>query len=283
MGFRHPLFGLSVGVMIATELYIEFGISFGVNYLVFFLYAWPQHTEYLYDFTGMMTFISVTLYSFFGSGARNGHEQWTNARNIILSAMVLIWTLRLGSFLFQRIRGEGGSDGRFDPVRNCFPRFFMMWTLQGVWVYWVTLPMTYANGKAYGDSKLIASDYIGWFLWVFGFAFEALGDYQKTEFKEDPKNRGKFINVGLWKYTRHPNYFGEIVLWCGLTISALGIAKDWGFLMFLCPVWTATLLCVLSGIPPTEKRADSKFGGKPDYEEYKRNTPVLIPFCICWR
>ncbi|ETO16692.1 hypothetical protein RFI_20647, partial [Reticulomyxa filosa] len=125
----------------------------------------------------------------------------------------------------------------------------------------------------------MANDYIGWFVWVFGFGFEVISDHQKSVFKEDPQNRNKFINVGLWKLSRHPNYFGEISLWCGVTISALGIAHDWGFLMLLSPLWTFTLLCFLSGIPPTEKRADIKFKDNPDYQEYKkilRSHPVLL-------
>jgi len=117
-------------------------------------------------------------------------------------------------------------------------------------------------------------------IWIFDGS--SWGPSKKVHLKKTQKNRGKFINVGLWKYSRHPNYFGEITLWCGFTISALSIAKTWGFLMLLGPLWTIALLCFLSGVPLTEKRADAKYGKDAEYQEYKKNTPVLIPFCYCW-
>ena len=188
-----------------------------------------------------------------------------------------------GLFLFKRILGEGGADKRFDPIRNNFPRFFMSWTLQAVWAYFCMLPVLVVQKTADDEIDLKASDYVGWVLWVFGFGFEVIADRQKTVFKENPANRGKFTNTGLWSISRHPNYFGEITLWWGLAIVACSVANDWLWLMFLSPIWTMVLLIGLSGIPLSEKTADRKYGHVEGYTEYKASTPVLIPFCYCWK
>jgi steroid 5-alpha reductase family enzyme len=274
--------GLSYAVATALRAWIACSIAFGVQYIVFLLVAWPQRSEKFYDFTGMCTFILVVIYSYIiDAGVVRDH--FSRVRSIVLSLMVLCWTLRLGTFLFARIRGDGGEDRRFDPIRNHFGRFLMSWTLQGVWVFFCTLPLIYVNSRNKSENGITPLDIVGWALWVLGFGCEAIADRQKTEFKEKPENRGKFINVGLWAFSRHPNYFGEIVLWLGVSLSALSVAEDWGYLVLLSPLWTATLLIGISGIPLTEKRADDTYGNDPAYLQYKASTPVLVPFCMCWK
>jgi steroid 5-alpha reductase family enzyme len=118
---------------------------------------------------------------------------------------------------------------------------------------------------------------IGTLIWVFGFAFEVIADSQKSRFRADPENQGRFINTGLWSRSRHPNYFGEIVLWIGVAVIALPILRGWQWVTLISPVFVTLLLTRISGIPMLERRADEKWGGQEDYEAYKEKTPVLIP------
>lgn len=118
---------------------------------------------------------------------------------------------------------------------------------------------------------------IGLCVWIIGFSFEAVADLQKSKFAQDPANRDRFITNGLWSVSRHPNYFGEIVIWIGIAIIAFPSLKGWGYLTLISPVFVAILITKISGIPLNEQYADEKWGGQKDYEEYKRMTPVLIP------
>jgi steroid 5-alpha reductase family enzyme len=118
---------------------------------------------------------------------------------------------------------------------------------------------------------------IGFLVWVFGFGFEVIADRQKSQFKESPDNEGKFINTGLWSWSRHPNYFGEIVLWIGVALIAFPVLRGWQLITLISPIFIILLLTRISGVPMLETRADEKWGGQDDYESYKANTPVLIP------
>jgi steroid 5-alpha reductase family enzyme len=144
---------------------------------------------------------------------------------------------------------------------------------------WVTLTLaaalaaiTTTNRKGLGLCALV-----GTLVWVFGFAIEAAADAQKSRFRTDPENKGKFINTGLWSWSRHPNYFGEIVLWVGVAIIALPVLQGWQWVTLISPVFVALLLTRISGVPILERRADEKWGGQEDFEAYKERTPVLIP------
>jgi steroid 5-alpha reductase family enzyme len=117
----------------------------------------------------------------------------------------------------------------------------------------------------------------GSLVWAFGFAIEVVADAQKSRFRADPENAGKFIDAGLWAWSRHPNYFGEIVLWIGVAVIALPVLRGWQWVTLISPVFVAVLLTRISGVPILEKRADEKWGGQEDYEAYKERTPVLIP------
>ena len=118
---------------------------------------------------------------------------------------------------------------------------------------------------------------IGLIIWILGFTFEVVADAQKSRFRADLQNKDKFIQSGLWSLSRHPNYFGEIVLWIGIAIIAVPVLKGWQWVCMISPVFVTVLLTRISGIPPLEKRADEKWGGQNGYEEYKAHTPVLIP------
>jgi steroid 5-alpha reductase family enzyme len=118
---------------------------------------------------------------------------------------------------------------------------------------------------------------VGFLIWVFGFAIEVTADTQKSRFRADPKNKGRFIQTGLWAWSRHPNYFGEIVLWIGVAIIALPVLRGWQWVTLISPVFVALLITRISGVPMLEKRADERWGGQEEYEAYRERTPVLIP------
>ena len=241
--------------------------AFSVQWLVF-IPAYLRQTEKFFDLTGSLTYISVTILAVVLSPVRDG-------RSLILLAMILIWAIRLGAFLFRRIQKEG-KDGRFDELKPSFIRFLMVWTLQGLWVTFTAAAALIAITSSHRQPL----DWVvglGALIWAIGFGLEVIADNQKTRFKANPANHGKFINTGLWAKSRHPNYFGEIVLWLGVTIVALPVLQGWQWVALTSPVFVMVLITRVSGIPMLEHRADERWGGQPAYEQYKKETPVLIP------
>ena len=198
-----------------------------------------------------------------------------DARAIIVGSMVVVWALRLGSFLFRRIIRDG-KDGRFDRIKADRLRFLMTWTLQGLWVL---LTMAAALAIITGEERRS----IGWVaavgivVWLSGFAIEVVADRQKSVFKQDPAKEGRFITSGLWAWSRHPNYFGEIVLWAGIAIIALPVLSGWQWVTLISPVFVTILLTRVSGIPMLEARAEERWGDDEEFRAYTDNTPVLIP------
>ena len=250
-----PIFALAVAVVFVIQW-----VGFIAAYLV--------QTEKFFDLTGSITYISVTIMAVWLSSEVDG-------RTILLLILVVIWAGRLGTFLFRRIL-KAGKDARFDDIKVSFVRFLNTWTLQGLWVTW-TLAAALAAITTTNRKELGLFAIIGALVWIFGFAIEAAADAQKNQFRADPENRGKFIDTGLWSWSRHPNYFGEIVLWVGVAIIALPVLRGWQWVTLISPVFVALLLTRISGVPILEKRADEKWGGQEDYETYKERTPVLSP------
>jgi steroid 5-alpha reductase family enzyme len=199
-----------------------------------------------------------------------------DGRSLLLLALVVIWAARLGTFLFRRIR-KAGKDARFDELKTSFSRFLLTWTMQGLWVS-LTLAAALAAITTTTRKGLDVFALIGFLVWALGFAFEVVADAQKSRFRADPENKGKFIHTGLWAWSRHPNYFGEIVLWIGVAIIALPVLQGWQWVTLISPVFVTLLITRVSGVPMLEKRADEKWGGQEDYEAYKERTPVLIPW-----
>jgi len=253
--FGIPLFGLLVG------------LAFLIQWLAF-IPAYLLQTEKFFDLTGSITYISVILIAaFFSSGV--------DGRSILLSTLVVIWAARLGTFLFSRVR-KAGKDDRFDELKPSFIRFLNVWTIQGLWVTFTVaaalVAITATNRK---EMDLFAV--IGLLVWVFGFSIEVVADTQKRRFSANLENKGRFIQTGLWSRSRHPNYFGEIMLWIGVAIIALPVLRGWQWVGLISPVFVTLLLTGVSGVPMLEKKADQKWGGQEDYEAYKARTPVLIP------
>jgi len=250
-----PVFALAVG------------LAFLVQWIAF-IPAYLLQTERFYDLTGSLTYVTVTALA-----VLLGPE--VDARSVLLLALVVIWAARLGSFLVRRIR-KAGKDERFDAIKPSFVRFLSAWTLQGLWVS-LTLAAALAAVTTTVREGLAVVTVLGVLVWAAGFGIEATADLQKSRFRADAANRGSFISTGLWAWSRHPNYFGEIVLWIGVAIIAVPVLRGWQWVTLISPVFVALLLTRVSGVPPLEKRADAKWGGQPDYEAYKASTPVLVP------
>lgn len=250
-----PLFGLLVGLAILIQW-------------LAFIPAYRQQTEKFYDLTGSITYLSVVTLALVLSPGMD-------ARALLLWALVVVWAVRLGSFLFRRIQ-KAGRDDRFDDIKPSFIRFLNAWTIQGLWVtFTMSAALVAITTTARKELDLFAL--IGFLVWAFGFGLEVIADTQKSRFNADPANKGKFIRTGLWARSRHPNYFGEIVLWVGVTIIALPLLQGWQWVALISPVFVTLLLTRVSGVPLLEKKADQKWGGQADYEAYKKTTPVLIP------
>jgi len=155
------------------------------------------------------------------------------------------------------------------------PRFFTAWTLSGLWVFLTAIAaiivITSQNTKPLGIFA-----YIGVTVWIVGFAIEVVADRQKRVFRKNPENKGGFISTGLWAWSRHPNYFGEIILWLGIFIIAIPVLQGWQWLAVLSPLFVYLLLTKVSGVPMLEDIADERWGGQEAYEAYKARTPVLM-------
>ena len=242
-------------------------LAFAINWAAF-IPAVLKQTEKYYDLTGGIAYITTTAVAVALSSE-------LDLRATLVAGMVMFWSIRLASFLFMRI-SKSGKDGRFDDIKNRPSRFLLAWTLQGLWVL-LTAAAAFAVITGGVREPLGVVGIIGIAVWVFGIAIEIVADRQKSTFREDPANKGKFINTGLWAWSRHPNYFGEIVLWIGVAIVALPVLHGWQWATLISPVFVAFLLIKVSGIPMLEERADVRWGGQDDYEAYKRKTPVLIP------
>jgi steroid 5-alpha reductase family enzyme len=227
-----------------------------------------MQTEKFFDLTGSITYITITILAvIFSAGV--------DARSILLSVLVMIWAVRLGTFLFRRIQ-RAGKDDRFDAIKPSFIRFLNVWTIQGLWVTFTAaaalVAITTTNRRGLDVFALV-----GLLVWMIGIGIEIAADAQKSRFKANPENNGKFIQTGLWARSRHPNYFGEITLWIGIAIIALPVLQGWQWVALISPVFVILLITRVSGIPLLEKKADQKWGGQEDYEAYKKRTPVLIP------
>jgi steroid 5-alpha reductase family enzyme len=242
-------------------------LAFLIQWIAF-VPAYLKQTEKFFDLTGSITYILVVVTAV-------AFSPEVDARSLLLLGIITIWAVRLGTFLFSRIRAEG-EDRRFRQIKSSFARFLLTWTLQGLWVTF-SLAAALAAITSTTRVELDAFALIGFLVWLLGFGIEVIADRQKSLFRAVPENKGKFINTGLWSWSRHPNYFGEIVLWIGIAIIALPTLYGWTWLTLISPLFVILLLTRISGVPMLEARADEKWGGQDDYETYKSRTSVLIP------
>lgn len=250
-----------------TNLWISAVIVF-VYMTVVFVIALLREDNSLADVAWGIGFILVALATFF-------IEREYAPRQILVTLLVLIWGLRLSTHILIRSRGKG-EDPRYREWREKWGRYFVLrsflqvFMLQGCFLLLIVFPVIVVN--TYGGDSLIWSDVIGTIVWVTGFLFEAVGDYQLLRFVADPGNRGKIMAFGLWRYTRHPNYFGEVSQWWGIFIIAAAVPYGW--VGVIGPLTISLLILRVSGIPMLEKR----YEGNLEFEEYKKRTSVFIPW-----
>tara|TARA_Y100001970_G_scaffold285893_1_gene406762 strand:- start:2189 stop:3046 length:858 start_codon:yes stop_codon:yes gene_type:complete len=243
-------------------------IGFFIHWLIF-IPSYLFKTEKYYDITGTFAYlvmIGIAIYS----------VDELNFRSQVVAILILIWALRLGLFLFIRV-SQVGEDKRFHDVKTSFYRFLLWFNMSALWVFLTTangLTLILNNADLKNDLYFI----IGLIIWFFGFSFEVLADEQKRHFRNNHKNKGQFITTGLWSISRHPNYFGEIMVWVGMAVISFPVLSGWQYVTLISPVFVTTLLTRVSGINLLEASSDQKWGHLESYNEYKQKTPVLIPF-----
>ena len=265
------VFGISFFVATLTKLEIVENailLAFLIHWL-FFIPAYLLKTEKFFDLTGSLTYISIMIYVVYTKN--NLSEQ---LGSIILASLIILWAIRLGSFLFLRIK-KAGEDKRFREIKTSFARFFLLWTISGMWVSFCS--MCALTAIASNDGVVVNNIfYIGLVTFLVGLSIEIIADSQKTKFRKDPKNKDKFINQGLWAKSRHPNYVGEITLWTGVAIMSFSSLDGWQYISLISPIFTYLLLVYISGVPQLTASGQKKWGHLESYQDYIKNTPTLI-------
>jgi steroid 5-alpha reductase family enzyme len=270
------LFAFSIGYSIALLTGIQVIqqavlIAFLIQWILF-IPAFFFQTEKFYDLTGSATYLFIVLYiSYQSYSAIN-----INMGSILLASFIILWAIRLGSFLFIRIH-KSGEDKRFASIKPSPTRFFMAWTLQGMWVCLCSMCALTAIASKSGVVQN-GFFYIGMVVFIFGFVVEIIADQQKSIFRKNPKNKDQFIAQGLWSYSRHPNYFGEITLWLGISIMSFSSLSSWQYITLISPLFTYMLLVYISGVRILEIAGMEKWGHLDNYQKYIRRTPSLFPY-----
>lgn len=275
-GLISNLGGLTVLLALAYRLNLIFYavVALGVQYAVFLTHGLPNRSEKFYDLSGSCTHLAVVVASLVRE------QKVRSIRQVFTAVAATVWMTRLGTFLYSRILRDG-KDGRFDDIRKVWLSFMGAWTVQAVWVTFTELPVLLINDRD-DNVPLTLLDYLAMLSWLAGFLLEATADSQKLAFRDDPANKGRFITTGVWRYSRHPNYCGEIMMWCSqaalVSFAAWG-HPDWSSLLcsWISPAFTALLLLKVTGVPMVEKAGMQKWGQEPEYLHYMANTNCLIP------
>lgn len=235
--------------------------------LAMFVPAFIYKTDKLTDISYGLSFIFLTGFAYVQSATKLPH--------VILTLLIFWWAVRLGGFLLYRVYKKG-KDKRFDGMRENFLKFLRFWVLQGVSVFIILIGVLLY--MQVDSPQLNILSFVGIAVFLAGLFIEALADLQKWHFTQDLKNKGKWIDTGLWAKTRHPNYLGEMMVWIGVYLyvlpSLVGNQVLWALAS---PVYIILLLLFASGIPLLEKSADKKWGADKDYQAYKKRVPKLIP------
>jgi len=259
--------GLLYGLSLATATESFAALSLGIQWAVFLVHGLPFSSERFYDASGSLTYLSLIIFAL-------TRQREHGPRQVVNAVLVVVWLSRLGSFLFARILRDG-KDDRFTALKKNCLRFLAAWTIQALWVWIVVLPVLLVVQSPRGGSDVGPLDVLGWAAWATGFLIEVIADAQKNAFRDKAENKGKFICEGLWAYSRHPNYCGEIMLWVGLCISGCSCFSGLEWLGWLSPVFTLFLLTKVSGVPLLEKKAEKEWGHLKEYRHYVKVTPCI--------
>lgn len=264
----------SICIFIANLTGIQ-NITYAVLYiflihLLIFVPSYFFQTEKFFDLTGTISYVSSVLFIFFKSNT----VESINLGSLVLSTFIIIWSLRLGTFLFLRIK-KAGKDRRFNEIKKSFSWFFMTFSVSGMWVTICSIcALTgIANGIIFSSTTII-----GIIIFIIGFTIEIIADSQKTKFRANDDNKDKFISSGLWKYSRHPNYLGEIILWLGISLISFSSLEGFQYITLISPIFTYLLLVNVSGINLLEKSGKKKWGHLDSYKKYLKETPRLFGF-----
>lgn len=266
------LIAISIANATGNSLVVEAVlIAFTIQWIAF-IPAYVFQTEKFYDLTGTLTYLSVTWYALYMSS-----DKFTNLNgaSIAIVLLISIWAIRLGSFLFSRIHKDG-EDKRFRTIKPSATQFFMTWTLQGLWVSLCSMCALTAISSESGV-VVNAFYYLGIGLFIYGFYTEVKADNEKSKFRSVPENREKFITTGLWAKSRHPNYFGEIVLWTAIAVISLPSLSGLQYITLISPIFTYVLLVHVSGVRMLEARGQKQWGHLEEYKAYQKSTPMLFP------
>jgi len=247
-------------------------LSLGVQWLVWIPASWQRNEKY-YDLTGGMTYLVVVLFGLWAGSTADA----PGARELLMTTMVCVWALRLSTFLFRRVH-RAGKDRRFDQLKLNPVRFFVPWTVQGLWVFLTMLVVLTLNCQASEAAAFGAVDVLGFLVWVAGFSIEVIADRQKAAFNRLPENKGKWIDEGLWSKAQHPNYFGEILLWFGMAILGVSALQGTEYVALISPLFVVWLLLKISGVPLLRETSMAKWGENPGYLAYRQRTRLLVPW-----
>ena len=267
------VFFVGTGIAYLTGSYIVLNaviLAFLIQWVAY-IPAYTFQTEKFYDLTGTLTYLTVVWFTYMLSNSAGELK----IGNLILALLISIWAVRLGSFLFLRIH-KAGEDKRFRTIKPSASQFFMTWTLQGFWVSICSMCALTAISSEVGVIINIFF-YIGFALFLIGFSIEIVADNQKNTFRSLEENKDKFITSGLWAKSRHPNYFGEIMLWTAIALIALPSLGGAQYLTLISPIFTYILLVHISGVRMLEDMGNKKWGHLQEYRDYKDKTPRIIP------
>ena len=245
-------------------------LIFGLQ-LTGFIPSFYLKSEKYYDLFGGVSFISsIFLMLFLKIRITND----LSTREIILASCVLLWTIRLSFFLFQRVK-RVGKDVRFDNLKFSFSKFLLAWMTQGLWVFICLLPILVVFSSPTSNDIMYLT--LGGLLYFFGLLIEIIADYQKTIHNKLNNKKREFISSGLWSKSRHPNYFGEFLIWTGITIICFPVFSGFKYLALITPIFIYFLLNYISGVNLLEERAKEKWGNNPEYVKYLKTTPKFFP------
>ncbi len=268
---------------------LSFAISYGIAHLtgsvivknavllayvihwIAYIPAYLFQTEKFYDLTGSVTYLSVVWFVFLSTYQSIS----LNFGNLILVLLISIWTIRLGLFLFMRIH-KAGEDKRFRTIKTSASQFFMTFTISGLWVTLCSMCALVAISSPEG-LVMNALTYVGIILFIIGFGIEIVADNQKTAFRSIEANKDSFITTGLWSKSRHPNYFGEVLLWFAIAVISFSSLEGLQLITLISPIFTYILLVYVSGVRMLEDMNDKKWADDEQYKSYKKNTPMLFP------
>lgn len=248
------------------NLLFSLGVSLAVQ-AVFFAFAATLKTDKVTDLSYGLTFVVIAVALLLRSGAEG-------LAPLVLTAMIVAWGVRLASYLVYRI-WKTGRDERFDGIREDVFRFFKFWLFQGlaVWailvpvILWLSMPGPWTTWMALGAS-----------VWLVGLVLETVADQQKFVFKQTAAGRGRWTDTGLWRHSRHPNYFGELLCWWGVFLFVGPSLGVWSLLAVVGPLAITGILLFATGIPTLEASAQKKWGQNPEYLAYRARTRMLLPW-----